>query len=238
MRDVQNGLGLKNISDLVRKEIQGIYQTKSPTEEQKRKYIRTEKELTKKDTDDFRSTYARSDIMEKIVKSCKGVKQCNDGVNRAGKEKQIKNFRTILGFKENDIMKVIEQTQLESLKNTFEGENIQTHYKALGYENDLYFHDYRLAVEIDEKGHQDRYINGETERQKALEKELGCKFIRIIPDKGGFNTFKAQNEIFRHMKESIKKSTEELTKMYLIDELSNKLLKLEFKSNRSIKARC
>ena len=47
MIDVQNGLGIKNISDLVRKNIQGIYETKDPTEEQKRKYIKTEQEISK-----------------------------------------------------------------------------------------------------------------------------------------------------------------------------------------------
>ena len=32
MIDIQNGSGLKKMSDLVRKEIQGIYRTKNPTE--------------------------------------------------------------------------------------------------------------------------------------------------------------------------------------------------------------
>ena len=36
-----------------------------------------------------------------------------------------------------------------------------------------------LAVEIDEKGHTDRDLIFEEKRQKALEKKLGCKFIRI-----------------------------------------------------------
>ena len=36
-----------------------------------------------------------------------------------------------------------------------------------------------LAVEIDEKGHTDRDIIFEEKRQKPLEKESGCKFIRI-----------------------------------------------------------
>ena len=48
MIDVQNGLGLQNISHLLRKQIQGMYQTRHPTEEQKRKCMRTEEELTKK----------------------------------------------------------------------------------------------------------------------------------------------------------------------------------------------
>ena len=156
------------------------------------------------------------------MKLCSGVKQYNDGVNRLRKEKQRENFRTILGFKENDIMNVTEKTTLDSIKNAFEGENIQTPYRVLGYEIDIYFHDYKLAVEIDEKGHQDRDISREIERQTALEKELGFKFIRINPDKEIFNIFKAQNEIFRHIKES----TKELTKKSLIDNILNKLLKL------------
>ena len=50
--------------------------------------------------------------------------------------------------------------------------------------------------------------------------------------------FKVQNEIFRHIKESNKKSTEESTKKSLIYELSNKLLKLEFEKNNFIKTKC
>ena len=104
--------------------------------------------------------------MEKIIKNCRGVKTCNDGINRMKKEEQRENFRSLLGFTEHGIMKVIEKRTLESLRDTFEGENMQTHYKVLGYEIDLYFHDYKLAVEIDEKDHQDKDISHEIERKK------------------------------------------------------------------------
>ena len=130
-------------------------------------------------------------------------------------------------------MNVTEKATLDSIKNVFEGEN----YRVLGYETDIYFHDYKLAVEIDEYDHEDRGIGCEIERQKALEKELGCKFIRINPDKENFNVFKTINEIFRHIKESNKKSTEESTKKSLVGELSNKLLRPEFKSDNSIKTK-
>ena len=46
---------------------------------------------------------------------------------------------------------------------------------------------------ITEKGHKYRDINHEIEKRKAIEKELRCKFIRINPDKGNFNIFKAIN---------------------------------------------
>ena len=78
-------------------------------------------------------------LWKKIIKICRVVKQSNDGVNRLEKENKRENFRTILGFKEHDIMKVTEKSTLDSIKNAVEGENIQTHYKVLGYEIDLYF---------------------------------------------------------------------------------------------------
>ena len=93
-------------------------------------------------------------------------------------------------------------------------------------------------MEIDEKDHQDKDISREIERQKVLEKELGCKFIRINFDKENFNISKAQNEIFSNIKKSNKESNKELTKKFLIDELSNKLLRLEFKSDNSMKTKC
>ena len=55
-------------------------------------------------------------------------------------------------------------------------------------------------------------------------------FIRINPDEKNFNIFKEINKIHRHIKKSTKKS--------LIDDLSKRLLELEFKSNHSIKSKC
>ena len=52
----------------------------------------------------------------------------------------------------------------------FEGENMQTQNSVLGYRTDLYFHDYKLAVEVYEKSHKDINIDHEIKRQKAIEK--------------------------------------------------------------------
>ena len=43
----------------------------------------------------------------------------------------------------------------------------------------IYFTQYFLTVEIDEKGHTDREVIFEEKRQKALEKKLNSEFIRI-----------------------------------------------------------
>ena len=124
-----------------------------------------------------------------------------------------------------------EQSVLNSIMDTFEGENKQTQYSVLGYKIDIYFHDYRLAIEIDEKGHKDRNTNDEIQRQKALEKELDCRFIRINPDEETFNTNKANNEIFRHIKESTKEITKKST-INSVRELSKAAS--EFKNNKII----
>ena len=86
MTDVQNGLGIKNTSDLVRRKICGIFEKDDLTENEKNKYIRSEYEISKKPIDNKQNKYARSDIMEEIIKNCSGVKKCNDGVNRTEKK--------------------------------------------------------------------------------------------------------------------------------------------------------
>ena len=126
------------------------------------------------------------------------------------------NLKRNLGFKLHDVINTKEQTVLESIKNAFEGEDMQTQYSVLGYRIDLYFHKYRLAIEVDELGHVDRNLSNEIERQKALEKELDCVFIRINPDEKNFNIFREINKIHK----CIKKSTKNL----VVDDFSERLL--------------
>ena len=76
----------------------------------------------------------------------------------------------------------------------------------LSYRIDLYFHDYKLAIETDENVHSDRSIDYEIKRQKVIEQKLECKFIRIDPDKEDFDIFRAIIEIIRHIKPSTKKT--------------------------------
>ena len=83
-----------------------------------------------------------------------------------------------------------------------------------------------MAKEVDELGHNERNIDYEIQRLKAIEQELGCVFIRINHDEESFNIFKPINEVHRHIKESTKKS--------LIDKISKTLLELKLKSDHSI----
>ena len=50
MKDIRSGMGIKNISDLVLKEIYGICETKNPTKEQVHEYKMTKREIYKKFT--------------------------------------------------------------------------------------------------------------------------------------------------------------------------------------------
>ena len=79
-------------------------------------------------------------------------------------------FKRNLGFTLHDVINTKEQTVINSIKDAFEGENMQTQYSVLSYRIDLYFHKYKLAIEVDELGHNDRNINDEIERQRALER--------------------------------------------------------------------
>ena len=60
-------------------------------------------------------------------------------------------------------------------------------------------------MDNDENGHSNINIDYEKKRHKAIEQELGWKFIRIDPDKEDFDIFRAVNEMFRHIKQSTKK---------------------------------
>ena len=72
----------------------------------------------------------------------------------------------------------------------------------LSYRIDLCFHDYKLAIEIDENGHSNRNIDYEVNMLKIIVQEVGLEFIRIDPDKEDFDIFKTSNEIFRYIKQS------------------------------------
>ena len=208
MIDIQKKLDVKNIHDLVDKEIKDKFKTNNLTDEQIKKYKIYGAELI----DGEKFIYAHERVIIPVIMHCRTPESCK--------------FKRNLGFKLRNLINCKEQTVLESIKDAFEGEDMQTQYTVIGYRIDLYFHEYKLAIEVDELGHNDRNIDYKIQRQRALEKQLGSVFIRINPNEENFNIFRAINKIHRHIKKSTKKS--------LIDKIPKRLLKLEFKSNHSI----
>ena len=114
---------------------------------------------------------------------------------------------------DSEIAECPEYKVKSKIGNTFVNEKILEEYSVKIYEIDLYFYEhyrkkiqvdengckyilfridvyftgYLLAVETDEKGHTDRDFMFEEERQKVLEKKLGCKFIIINTSKEGYD---------------------------------------------------
>ena len=83
MKDVGSGIGVKNISDLVLKEIYGICETKNPTNKQVNQYKMTKRQIYKKftnliklsnykntelNTNNNKKTYVKNDVMTTIIK--------------------------------------------------------------------------------------------------------------------------------------------------------------------------
>ena len=106
--------------------------------------------------------FLHSDLALKVIMDCRTGESCN--------------LKRNLGFKLHDVINTKEQAVLKSIKDAFEGEDMQTQYSVLGYRFDLHFHKHKLAIEVNELGHADINLMNEIERQKALEKELGCVF--------------------------------------------------------------
>ena len=179
-------------------------------------YIKHRYELVDKSKKQPNRRFLRSGLALKVIMDCRTDESCY--------------LKIVLGFKLDDVINTKEQTVLKSIKDAFEGESMQTQHNVSDYRIDLYFLDYRLTIEADELGNNDRRISHGIQRQNAMEKERGCEFIRINPDEENFNTFKAINKTHIHIKNPTRKS--------LIDKTSKRLSELEFKLNHSIKSKC
>ena len=83
------------------------------------------------------------------------------------KEEQRDNFRTLLGFKENDIINREEHTIASQIEQAFSNEKMKQQYFVLNkYYIDYYFPEHKLAVEIVEKAHLDRNEDKDKKREK------------------------------------------------------------------------
>ena len=86
MKDAGSSMGVKNIYDLVLKEIYGIYEKKELTKEEIKNYKITEREIYKKyvnlSEDELnekskKNVYIKNTVMKNIIKHCRGEKKRN-----------------------------------------------------------------------------------------------------------------------------------------------------------------
>ena len=142
MKDIQNGLGVQNISDLVLKEICGIYKTKILTKEQIKKYKMITREIFEKfdnlSKDELpqkkkKKVYAKSDAMTTVIKRCRGEKRS---------ERKIDASRRKLMIPDSEIAECPEQEVKSKLGNTYVKEKIPKEYSVKIYEIDSYFYEH------------------------------------------------------------------------------------------------
>ena len=106
MKNVQDGLGVKNMSNLILKEIYGIYETKNLTKEQIKKCKMTERQIFGKqdnisedelNTNSSKNVYVENDVMSSVIKGCKGEKKRQKNNRRIQKKVDddsiVQNFR-------------------------------------------------------------------------------------------------------------------------------------------------
>ena len=110
---------------------------------------------------------------------------------------------------ENDIML--------NIINAFKCENIKRQYICDKYRIDLYFIDYKIAVECDEL-HHDTQVNKQldSKREEFIKNKLNCEFIRFKPFEKEFSVFELIGKIHIRIVECIKSGINEKQ-----DELEN-----------------
>ena len=141
MKDVGSGMGVKNISDLVLKEIYGICETKNPTKKQVNEYKMTKRQIYKKftnlsekelNTKNNKKTYVRNDVMTTIIKRCRGEK--TRGI------RAIDGFRKKLMIPDSKIPKCPEFEVKSKRRKIFKNHHLLEEYSVNIYEIDPYFY--------------------------------------------------------------------------------------------------
>lgn len=88
-----------------------------------------------------------------------------------------------------------ETTNSNKIIRVFNQEKIITQKSFGSYKIDLYFSDYKLAIECDEHNHSDRNSKYEKKRQNFLEKNYDITFLRFNPDDPDFDILDVISEI-------------------------------------------
>ena len=142
MKDIGSGLGVKNISDLVKKEISGVYGKKGLTKKEIKNYKMTEREIYEKcdnlskDELNIKSNknfFVKNIIMTNIIKHCRGEKKRNKSNRRI-----LKKLLMII----NEISVCPEHEVKSKIGIIFVNEEILQEHSVKVYEIDPYFYEH------------------------------------------------------------------------------------------------
>ena len=139
MKDVASGIGVKNMSDLVLKEIYGICDTKNPSKEQGDKYKMTKKNYKKftnlsqeKLNTINNKKNVKNDVMTTVIKRCRGEK--TRGI------RAIDGFRNKSMIPDSEISKCPEFETKSKIGKIFKNHNFLEEYSVRVYIIDPYFY--------------------------------------------------------------------------------------------------
>ncbi|AAC97712.1 ORF MSV229 leucine rich repeat gene family protein, similar to Amsacta moorei entomopoxvirus Q3 ORF SW:P28854 [Melanoplus sanguinipes entomopoxvirus] len=157
------------------------------------------------DTYDLKSILSKvhkdNRIKLKIIKRSNSVDDINIYINKTGLISLSEKLNTnelnyiINKYKSNKICSYNEY--IGTIIHCFNHCRYQVNYKIYKYKIDLFFIDYKLAIECDIG---DIDINYEIDKQQYIEQQIkGCKFIRFNPFVPDFNLCKVVNTIMIFM---------------------------------------
>ena len=98
-----------------------------------------------------------------------------------------------------------EQDTLRQVLQVFNGDEMIHQFSVRIYRIDIYFLEYKLAIECDEIDHCDRDIRYEAERQKHIEELLNCIFVRFNPGAKDFHILEVVSKVFAQIKSFFQK---------------------------------
>ena len=124
---------------------------------------------------------------------------------------ELKVFKSCA--KEIEFLDILE-TQLKAIGIC----NFERQYQVLHYRLDLYIHELNIAIEYDENEHKHYNYEQHELRQKQIEKELGCKFIRVADNLDNLsNSAIVISQLALYIKENQVTMEEQLTKLGYLD---------------------
>ena len=157
--DAKKRWGVKNLYDLIDKEIKGkcgVRNMSDFTKQQIRKHKTNRARLSQGSKN---SMYVHEDILIPIIMQ-----------SRLSDPKTIK-FRSDLGFNQINLILKKEQSVVIPLLEAFSAEEIKLQHKALKHERvrtDLYFSKHKFAVEIDENRQKSRRRKQKTKKNRKI----------------------------------------------------------------------
>lgn len=151
----------------------------------------------------IQSTYI--DAQGKERKKCnitpKGIKLILDNTRNYKNKEKLYKYYNDLNLENNEVILYNREeidfiNMLEDALKPFGLKGIKQ-YKVKSYRIDYYIESANIAIEYDENGHKNYTYSEHEGRQREIEKELGCRFIRINNnDNNAYNIGKVIKEIF------------------------------------------